>query len=71
MNKRILNVVLCLVSFVLVVTLPIRNLLFTDVPDNARGEGATMASYIMPFLFGSLTVVFALRAIKGGKPKGA
>ena len=67
MNKRILNSVLCVVFLVLLVAMPIRNLLFTEIPDNARGEGAAMASYVMLFLFGALTLVFAVRAIKGDK----
>ena len=69
MNKRILNSVLCVVFLVLLVAMPIRNLLFTDIPDNARGEGSAMASYVTLFLFGALTLVFAVRAIKGAEPK--
>ena len=71
MNKRILNIVLCVVFLALLIALPVRNLLFTEVPDNARGEGFAMASYVMLFLFGSLTLVFGFRAIKSGSKKDA
>lgn len=71
MNNRILNIVLSVVFLTLLIALPVRNLLFTEVPDNARGEGFAMASYVMLFLFGSLTFVFGFRAIKGGPAKGA
>ncbi len=69
MNKRILNAVLCLICLSLLIALPVRNLLFTDIPDNARGEGFATASYIMLFLFGSLTLVFGYRTIKNSPPK--
>lgn len=69
MNRRILNIVLCIVFLAMLIALPIRNLLFTEVPDNDRGEAFAFASYVMLFLFGSLTLVFGFRAIKGGPPK--
>ena len=59
-----INTILCLIFLALLVALPIRNLLFTDISDNARGEGFTMASYVMLFLFGSLTLLFGYRAAK-------
>jgi hypothetical protein len=64
MKKRTLNLVLCALSIGLLVALPVRNLWFTDMPDNARGEGAASASYIMLFLFGALALVFAVRAAR-------
>lgn len=69
MNKRILNLVLCVVFLFLLIALPILNLLFTEVTDNTRGDAFAFASYVMLFLFGSLTLVFGLRAIKGGSAK--
>jgi hypothetical protein len=65
MNKRLLNSILCLVFIALLIGLPVRNLLFTDIPENARGGGFTTASYIMLFLFAGLSLVFGARAIKG------
>ena len=65
MKKRVLNIVLCVVSIVLMVALPLRNLAWVDIPSTARGEAAILASYVMLFLFGSLTVLFGVRAAKG------
>lgn len=71
MNKRIVNIVLCLLFAALLVALPARNLLFTEVPGGARGQGFLTANYVMLFLFGSLALVFGFRAIKGKAPKDA
>ena len=62
-NNRILNVVLTVVCFLLLLALPIRKLLIRDGGPGARGEGFDFATYILLFLFGSLTLVFAYRAI--------
>ena len=67
MNKRTLNIVLCLLFIALLVAMPIRNLFFTDIPDNARGQGFLTASYVMLCLFGSLALVFGFRAVKGAR----
>ena len=53
-----------MVFLALLIALPVRNLLFTDIPDDARGEGFALASYVMLFLFGALALVFGFRAVK-------
>ena len=70
MSKRNLNIVLCVVFLALLLALPIRNLLFTEAPPGARGEGFRLASYVMLFLFSSLTLVFGFRAARGGPTRG-
>ncbi len=81
-RTRIINAVLAVVFLVLTLAMPVRGLLSSrDVAADvaARGtvvfnaedvnSGARSARYIMLFLFGSLTLVFAWRAIKpAGRP---
>jgi hypothetical protein len=81
-RTRAINAALAVVFLALTLPLPVRGLLSSrDAAANvrARGEvafndedvnaGARSAQYIMLFLFGSLTLVFAWRAIKSpGRP---
>lgn len=74
-QSRPLNIILMIVSLALLIALPVRNLLFpgdpaADVaasggvvfdPDQVN-EGAALATWVMLFLFGSLTLVFGWRA---------
>jgi hypothetical protein len=76
-RTRAINALLAVVFLVLTLAMPVRGLLssrnvaadvkargtvvFSDEDVNA---GAKSAQYIMLFLFGSLTLVFAWRAIK-------
>ncbi len=76
-RTKAINAVLAVVFLVLTLALPVRGLLSSrDVAADARARGtvvfndedvnagARSAQYIMLFLFGSLTLVFAWRAIK-------
>ena len=65
MNRRLLNMILSLMFLVLLLVMPVRALLFTDYADTARGEGAQYTQYVLTFLFGSFTLVFAYRAWTG------
>jgi hypothetical protein len=83
-GTRAINAVLAVVFLALTLALPVRGLLSSRNPAadaRARGTvvfnnedvnaGAKSAQYVMLFLFGSLTLVFAWRAIKGGRPPAA
>ena len=76
-RTRVINAVLAVVFLVLTLAVPVRGLLSSrdvaaDVKVRGRvvfneedvNAGAKSAQYIMLFLFGSLTLVFAWRAIK-------
>jgi hypothetical protein len=76
-RTRVVNAVLAVVFLALTLALPVRGLLSSrdvaadvaasgTVAFNAEdvNSGAKSAQYIMLFLFGSLTLVFAWRAIK-------
>jgi hypothetical protein len=65
MNKRILNIVLCLLFVLLLVTMPLRNLLFAQAIAGDRGDSFVTTSWIMLCLFGALAFVFGIRAIRG------
>jgi hypothetical protein len=80
-RTRAINAVLAVVFLVLTLAMPVRGLLSSrDAADDARAHGtvvfndedvnagARSAQYIMLFLFGSLTLVFAWRAIKSASP---
>jgi hypothetical protein len=78
MNRaRVKNTILALLFLILTLVLPVRGLLSSrDVAADAAASGtvvfnaddvnagARSANYIMLFLFGSLTLVFAWRAVK-------
>ena len=76
-RTRLINAVLAVIFLVLTLAMPVRGLLSSrDVAADVRARGtvvfndedvnagAKSAQYIMLFLFGSLTLVFAWRAIK-------
>lgn len=79
-RAKIVNAVLAVVFLVLTLALPVRGLMSSrdaGAEVSARGTpvfnnedvnaGAQTTQYIMLFLFGSLTLVFAWRAIKPAK----
>jgi hypothetical protein len=83
-RRRAINTVLAVVFLVLTLAMPVRGLLSSrDVAAEVRARGtvvfndedvnagARSAQYIMLFLFGSLTLVFAWRAIKQATPPAA
>jgi hypothetical protein len=76
-RQRAINAVVAVVFLALTLAMPVRGLLSSrDAAADARARGtvvfndedvnagARSAQYIMLFLFGSLTLVFAWRAIK-------
>lgn len=82
--NRTLNVVLMIVSLALLIALPVRNLVFPQDaaanvaasggvvfdPDQVN-KGAALATWVMLFLFGSLTLVFGWRAFGPSRSKEA
>lgn len=83
-RTKVINTVLAVVFLVLTLAMPVRGLLSSrDAATEARARGSVVfndedvnggarsADYIMLFLFGSLTLVFGWRAIKGGGPPAA
>jgi len=76
-HARVLNIILASVFLILTLAIPIRGLLSTrDVAAEAQARGhvvfdadnvnsaARTTDYILLFLFGSLTLVYAWRALK-------
>jgi hypothetical protein len=83
-RTQAINVVLAVVFLVLTLAVPVRGLLSSrDVAADARARGtvvfndedvnagARSAQYVMLFLFGSLTLVFAWRAVKAANAPAA
>jgi hypothetical protein len=66
MNKRILNLVLCVIFLVLMVAVPLRNLLFVQAPAGDRGDSFITTSWILLCLFASLALVFGVRSFRSG-----
>lgn len=58
------NLFLFVVCVVMLLALPIRNLVFREPPTDGGRYGYMLATYIMLFLFSSLTLVFGWRAIR-------
>lgn len=69
MKSKVKNLVGLIIFLILTIVLPVRNLLFVKIPEGARGDSFKLTSYVMLFLFASLTLVFLFRLVskKGAK----
>ena len=79
-KKQIVNMILAIIFLVLTLILPVRGLMQSNnyakeakergevvFNESRRNKSARNAQYIMLFLFGSLTLVFGVKAIKKEK----
>lgn len=67
MRKRLINAALALLFFVVTLVVPVKNLLSIGPAAGEREEGRIVASYVMLFLFGALTIVFLVRALRSSE----
>ena len=62
--KRLFNIIIFFACIILLFVLPIRNLLFTEIPNNSRGDGFRVTSYIMLGFFGLTSIIFGSRVLR-------
>jgi hypothetical protein len=64
MSKRLINILLFLLCLALLIS-SIKTRMSVTPPAGDRGDAAVTAGWILMSLFGALTLVFGVRALRG------